>query len=131
MKSTKNSNVFLNRSEFFFVIRRNSAIYQFRKYLYRLLHLSQPEIFFLNWIFALVNENNIALMDSDISEKEIKANKLHINQLIKIENPKSFLGRRIDQFNQIFSVRDYIVHFRNDWFYKKIHPSFEKSDQKD
>lgn len=46
--------------------------------------------FFLNWIFALVNENNIALMDSDISEKEIKANKLHINQLIKIENPKKF-----------------------------------------
>ncbi|MFC4687654.1 fatty acid--CoA ligase family protein [Epilithonimonas pallida] len=46
--------------------------------------------FFLNWIFALVNENNIALMDSDISEKEIKANKLYINQLIKIENPKKF-----------------------------------------
>lgn len=46
--------------------------------------------FFLNWIFALVNENNIALMDSDISEKEIQANDLHINQLIKIDNPKKF-----------------------------------------
>ena len=46
--------------------------------------------FFLNWIFALVNENNIALMDSDISEKEIQANNLHINQLIKVENPKKF-----------------------------------------
>lgn len=46
--------------------------------------------FFLNWIFALVNENNIALMDSDISEKEIQTNDLHINQLIKIENPKKF-----------------------------------------
>lgn len=46
--------------------------------------------FFLNWIFALVNENNIALMDSDISEKEIQANDLHINQLIKIDNPQKF-----------------------------------------
>lgn len=46
--------------------------------------------FFLNWIFALVNENNIALMDSDISEKEIQTNDLHINQLIKIDNPKKF-----------------------------------------
>jgi len=46
--------------------------------------------FFLNWIFALVNENNIALMDSDISEKEIQANDLKINQLIKIENPQKF-----------------------------------------
>ncbi|GGG48303.1 ANL family adenylate-forming protein [Epilithonimonas arachidiradicis] len=46
--------------------------------------------FFLNWIFALVNEKNIALMDSDISEKEIQSNDLKINQLIKIENPKKF-----------------------------------------
>lgn len=46
--------------------------------------------FFLNWIFALVNEKNIALMDSDISEKEIQSNDLKINQLVKIENPKKF-----------------------------------------
>lgn len=44
--------------------------------------------FFLNWIMALVNEKDIALMDSDISEKEILSNDLLINQLIKIENPK-------------------------------------------
>ncbi|MCD9853952.1 fatty acid--CoA ligase family protein [Epilithonimonas sp. JDS] len=44
--------------------------------------------FFLNWIFALVNEQNIALMDSDLSEKEIVANNLTVNQLIKIDNPK-------------------------------------------
>lgn len=46
--------------------------------------------FFLNWILALVNERNIALMDSDISEKEITSNNLQINQRIKIENPKKF-----------------------------------------
>lgn len=44
--------------------------------------------FFVNWICALVNEKDIALMDSDISEKEILSNDLQINQLIKIENPK-------------------------------------------
>ncbi len=44
--------------------------------------------FFLNWILALVNERNIALMDSDISEKEIASNNLQINQRIKIENPR-------------------------------------------
>jgi len=44
--------------------------------------------FFLNWIVALVNEKNIALMDSDLSEKEIVANNLTVNQLIKIDNPK-------------------------------------------
>lgn len=46
--------------------------------------------FFLNWILALVNERNIALMDSDISEKEIASNNLQINQRIKIENPRRF-----------------------------------------
>jgi len=46
--------------------------------------------FFLNWIFALVNEKNIALMDSDISEKEIASNNLQINQVIKIDTPKQF-----------------------------------------
>lgn len=46
--------------------------------------------FFLNWIFALVNEKNITLIDSDISEKEITFNNLQINQLVKIENPKKF-----------------------------------------
>ena len=46
--------------------------------------------FFLNWILALVNERNIALMDSDISEKEIASNNLQINQKIKIDNPKKF-----------------------------------------
>jgi len=44
--------------------------------------------FFLNWIFALVNEENIALMDSDLSEKEIISNKLAVNQVIKIEHSK-------------------------------------------
>lgn len=44
--------------------------------------------FFLNWIFALVNEKNIALMDSDLSEKEIVSNDLAVNQVIKIANPK-------------------------------------------
>lgn len=44
--------------------------------------------FFLNWIFALVNEKNIALMDSDLSEKEIISNNLAVNQLIKIDEPK-------------------------------------------
>ncbi|PZU90602.1 MAG: AMP-binding protein [Chryseobacterium sp.] len=43
--------------------------------------------FFLNWIFALVNQKSIALIDSDISEKEILSNDLQVNQLIKIENP--------------------------------------------
>lgn len=46
--------------------------------------------FFLNWILALVNERNIALMDSDISEKEITSNNLQINQRIKIEHPRRF-----------------------------------------
>ncbi len=44
--------------------------------------------FFLNWIFALVNERNISLMDSDLSEKEISTNDLNVNQLIKIDDPK-------------------------------------------
>ncbi len=44
--------------------------------------------FFLNWIFALVNDKNIALMDSDISEKEITSNNLHINQRIKINHTR-------------------------------------------
>jgi acyl-coenzyme A synthetase/AMP-(fatty) acid ligase len=44
--------------------------------------------FFLNWIFALVNEKNIALVDADISEKEIEDNNLIINKVIEIENPK-------------------------------------------
>lgn len=44
--------------------------------------------FFLNWIFALVNEKNIALIDSDLSEKEITSNNLVVNQFIKIEDPK-------------------------------------------
>ena len=46
--------------------------------------------FFLNWIFALANDRHIALMDSDISEKEILSNDLKINQLIKLDNPKKF-----------------------------------------
>jgi len=46
--------------------------------------------FFLNWIFALVNDKNIALMDSDISEKEIISNNLQINQLVNIDTPKQF-----------------------------------------
>lgn len=58
--------------------------------------------FFLNWIFALVNDKNIALMDSDISEKEISSNDLQINQLIKIENPKKFS-----------SVEEFIDSIRN------------------
>lgn len=44
--------------------------------------------FFLNWIFALVNERNIALMDSDLSEKQITSNDLQVNQLIKIDYSK-------------------------------------------
>lgn len=44
--------------------------------------------FFLNWIFALVNERNIALMDSDLFEREIIANDLTVNQLVKIDHPK-------------------------------------------
>lgn len=48
--------------------------------------------FFLNWIFALVNEQNIALMDSDLSEKEIVANNLVVNQLIKVDNPKRIIS---------------------------------------
>ncbi|MPS74199.1 MAG: long-chain fatty acid--CoA ligase [Chryseobacterium sp.] len=43
--------------------------------------------FFLNWIFALVNQKSIALMDSDISEKEILSNDLQVDQLIRIGNP--------------------------------------------
>jgi len=45
--------------------------------------------FFLNWIIALVNEENIALMDADLSEKEITSNDLQANQLIKIDHPKT------------------------------------------
>lgn len=48
--------------------------------------------FFLNWIFALVNEQNIALMDSDLSEKEIITNNLVVNQLIKVDNPKRIIS---------------------------------------
>lgn len=44
--------------------------------------------FFLNWILALVNQKNISLMDSDLSEKEILSNNLAVNQLIEIENPE-------------------------------------------
>ncbi|WP_027383372.1 ANL family adenylate-forming protein [Epilithonimonas caeni] len=43
--------------------------------------------FFLNWIFALVNQKSIALIDSDISEKEILSNDLQVDQLIRIGNP--------------------------------------------
>ena len=44
--------------------------------------------FFLNWIFALVNDRHIALMDSDLSEKEIATNNLKINQLVRVQQPK-------------------------------------------
>ncbi|MBO6200030.1 MAG: long-chain fatty acid--CoA ligase, partial [Chryseobacterium sp.] len=44
--------------------------------------------FFLNWIFALVNEKNITLVDSDLSEKEITSNNLAVDQIIKIDVPK-------------------------------------------
>lgn len=44
--------------------------------------------FFLNWIFALANDRHIALMDSDISQKEIDSNELTINQLVKIDQTK-------------------------------------------
>lgn len=58
--------------------------------------------FFLNWIFALVNEKNIALMDSDLSEKEIVSNDLTVNQLIKIDNPK-----KINSVNELVnSIRN-------------------------
>lgn len=54
--------------------------------------------FFLNWIFALVNEKNIALMDSDLSEKEIISNDLSVNQLIEIDDPKRLnsVGELVD-----------------------------------
>ncbi|MDP9956959.1 acyl-coenzyme A synthetase/AMP-(fatty) acid ligase [Epilithonimonas hungarica] len=58
--------------------------------------------FFLNWIFALVNQKSIALMDSDISEKEILSNDLQVNQLIRIENP-----------NKINSVEELINSINN------------------
>jgi acyl-coenzyme A synthetase/AMP-(fatty) acid ligase len=80
----------------FFLIDRNVSL----SYEEILLHVNHsifftdcyiyPDIrsFLLNWIFALVNEKNIALMDSDLSEKEITSNDLKINRLIKIDHPK-------------------------------------------
>lgn len=80
----------------FFLIDRNVSL----SYEEILHHINQSESytdcyiypdlksFFFNWIFALVNEKNIALMDSDLSEKEINDNDLTVNQLIKIDNPK-------------------------------------------
>ena len=44
--------------------------------------------YFLNWIFALVNQQNIALMDSDLSPKEILENNLTINQVVAVSDPK-------------------------------------------
>ena len=58
--------------------------------------------FFLNWIIALVNKKPIALMDSDLSEKEITVNNLVINQLIKINHPVKISS--LDEL--VSSVRD-------------------------
>ena len=58
--------------------------------------------FFLNWIFALVNEKNIALMDSDLSEKEINDNNLTVNQFVKIDNPK-----------KVYSVEELVNSIQN------------------
>jgi len=58
--------------------------------------------FFLNWIMALVNEKDIALMDSDISQKEIEDNQLIVNEIIEIENP-----RKINSIIELVNVIDH------------------------
>lgn len=58
--------------------------------------------FFLNWIMALVNEKDIALMDSDISQKEIEDNQLIVNEIIEIENP-----RKINSVIELVNVIDH------------------------
>ena len=58
--------------------------------------------FLLNWIMALVNEKDIALMDSDISQKEIEDNQLIVNEIIEIENP-----RKINSVIELVNVIDH------------------------
>lgn len=55
--------------------------------------------FFQNWILALVNQKNISLMDSDLSEKEIVSNNLEVNQLIEIKDPK-----KINSIDELIDV---------------------------
>ena len=50
----------------------------------------------------LVNEKNIALMDSDLSEKEINDNNLTVNQFVKIDNPK-----------KVYSVEELVNSIQN------------------
>lgn len=58
--------------------------------------------YFLNWIFALVNGRNIALMDSDLSAKEIADNTLKVNQIITVDDPL-----------KVNSVSELVNHIRN------------------
>jgi len=55
--------------------------------------------FFQNWILALVNQKNISLMDSDLSEKEIVSNNLEVNQLIEIKDTK-----KINSIDELIDV---------------------------
>lgn len=94
----------------FFLIDRNVSL-SYEEILQHINHSQSytdcyiyPDLrsFFLNWIFALVNERNIALMDSDLSEKEVVSNDLAVDQLIEIEDSK-----------RIESVDDMISAIRN------------------
>lgn len=80
----------------FFLIDRNISL-SYEEILQHINHSQSytdcyiyPDLrsFFLNWIFALVNEKNITLVDSDLSEKEITSNNLAVDQIIKIDVPK-------------------------------------------